>query len=170
MKYAQSSDFSVGCHQWMSAGSVSAFLKYILSSTVGNWLVHHHAPVSESWNWVLSAIQMRILVAVVLNWPKIQVMHVLKQNQPNKKGKKKRQEQTNKKVTKNPSDTVSRLKDNVDQWIHFFWNCKTVCVHLAPALLAGAPCVMVVKAFKRLLWTGLGKLSCFKSLFGRRLI
>lgn len=59
---------------------------------------------------------MRILVAVVLNWPKIQVMHVLKQNQPNKKGKKKRQEQTNKKVTKNPSDTVSRLKDNVDQW------------------------------------------------------
>lgn len=101
VKYAQSSDFSVGCHQWMPTGSISAFLKYVLSGTVGNLLVHHHASVSESWNWVLSAIQMRTLIAVVLNWPKIQVMHVLKPNQTKKERKeKKRQDQTNKKVAK----------------------------------------------------------------------
>lgn len=87
VKYAQSSDFSVGCHQWMPTGSISAFLKYVLSSAVGNLLVHHHAPVSESWNWVLSAIQMRTLIVVVLNWPKIQVMHILKPNQTKKKKK-----------------------------------------------------------------------------------
>lgn len=141
LKYGASGDFQcrllpVAVH-WIKL----YFLKMLANQNM-HWLVlYQHAPVPAGWNWILSAIKTRTLDALVLNPGNTCI-------------------KTNK---RNPSDTVSKLKDDVKHWPNFFWNCSIPCAGLGPALptVALGTCASI-SVQETVLWTRLGKWSALK--------